>query len=52
MKETQKKALHEKIIETILEEILYEEDHEKRFQLIQQLELFTRALQGLDDIRE
>ncbi len=40
------------VVEKMMGEIFKEDDHEKRFQLIQQLELFTRALQGLDVIRE
>ncbi len=50
MKETQKTDLHGKIIETMLEEILHEKDHEKRFQLIQQLDLFTSAVYKIESL--
>lgn len=44
------KEKQEEIIEKMLDEILKEEDYQKRFQLIQQLDLFTMTAQRIFDI--
>ena len=44
------KEKQEEIIEKLLDEILQEKDSIKRFQLIQQLELFTQTVNTLMEI--